>query len=118
MLGKKGPIQITGKEFSVGQDGAVLVDGKEIDFIKIVNFDQPARLTRLGNSYWVPSSKAQKPIGMDRPVILQGVLESSNVDSVQEMIKMIAVNRSYEASQKAIRSVDELDDKSVSIARV
>ena len=118
VLGKKGPIQLTGKEFSVGQDGAVMMDGKEVDFLKIVKFDQPSRLTKMGNSYWVPSSTAQQPINVDRPVIHQGSLEGSNVDSIKEMVKMIAVNRSYEASQKAIRSVDELDDKSVSIARV
>ncbi len=118
ILGKNGPIKLTGNEVSFGQDGAVIVDKQEVDFLKIVNFENPSRLTKLGNSYWVPSSDKQNPIDIDRPVILQGVVEGSNVDSVQEMVKMIAVNRSYEASQKTIRSMDELDEKSVSIARV
>ncbi|MBU2510921.1 flagellar basal-body rod protein FlgF [bacterium] len=118
VLGKNGPLKIEGKEFSVGKDGAVVVDGKEVGFFRIMNFDEPARLTKLGNSYWVPSSTDQKPSIIDRPVIHQGVLEGSNVDSVKEMVKMITVNRSYEASQKAMRSVDDLDNKSVSIARI
>jgi flagellar basal-body rod protein FlgG len=118
VLGKNGPIKLTGKDVSFGQDGSVIVDNQDVDFLKIVNFKDPSRLTKLGNSYWVPSSDKQTPTEIDRPVVLQGVIEGSNVDSVQEMVKMIAVNRSYEASQKAIRSMDELDDKSVSIARV
>ncbi len=118
VLGKKGPLKIEGKEFAVGRDGSVIVDGKEIDFIKIVNFQEPDRLTKMGNSYWVPGSDRQKPIDIDRPVVHQGVLEGSNVEAVQEMVKMIAVNRTYEASQKAMKSLDEMDEKSISIARV
>jgi len=34
------------------------------------------------------------------------------------MVKMITVNRSYEASQKVMTSLDDLDDKSISIARI
>lgn len=118
ILGKNGPIKIEGTEFSVGQDGAIRVDGQEIDFFRIVSFEEPSRLTRLGNSYWVPSGTEQKPTIMDRPVLHQGVLEGSNVDSVQEMVKMLTVNRSYEAAQKIMRSMQDLGEKSVSIARV
>ncbi len=118
VLGKKGHIKVEGNVFSVGQDGAVLVDGKEVDSLRIVSFPEPTRLTKLGNSYWVPSSTEQKPKELESAVVHQGTLEGSNVDSVQEMVKMITVNRSYEASQKVMRSIDELDDKSISIARI
>lgn len=118
VLGKNGPIKISGNNFSVGQDGSVLVDGNEVDFFRIVNFPEPTRLTKLGNSLWVPSSIQQKPIEIERPVLMQGVLEGSNVESVQEMVKMITVNRSYEASQRILNSMDELSEKSISIARV
>jgi flagellar basal-body rod protein FlgG len=118
VLGKNGPLKVEGKEFSVGQDGVAIIDGKETDYFRIVNFEQPARLTKLGNSYWVPASDKQNPIEIDRPIVVQGVLEGSNVEAVQEMVKMIAVNRSYEASQKALRSLDDLDEKSITIAKV
>ena len=118
VLGKKGPIQINGNDFSVGEDGAILIDGKDTDSLRMVKFAEPERLTKMGNSYWVPSNKEQKPMVLDHPTIHQGMIEGSNVESVEEMVKMISVNRSYEASQKAIRSVDELDEKSISIARV
>ncbi|MDH5561032.1 MAG: flagellar basal-body rod protein FlgF [Deltaproteobacteria bacterium] len=118
VMGTKGPIKITGKEFSVGKDGSVMVDNKEVDTLQIVNFQEPDRLTKMGKSYWIPGSDRQKPIEMKEMNIEQGVIEGSNVDSVQELVKMINVNRSYEASQKILRSLDDLDEKAISIARI
>ena len=118
ILGKKGPIKIQGDDFTVDSDGRILVDKKEVDRFKIVTFDQPARLTKLGNSYWAPSGAAQKPINFDNYVIQQGIIEGSNVDSIQELVKMITVNRLYQAAQKAMRSKGELDDKAISIAKI
>jgi flagellar basal-body rod protein FlgG len=118
VLGKKGPIKIDGEDFSVGSDGRILVDKEEVDQFRIVVFEQPSMLTKLGNSYWAPGSNRQKPIEFDNMVIQQGTIEGSNVDSIQELVKMITVNRSYEAAQKAMRAKDELSEKSITIARV
>jgi flagellar basal-body rod protein FlgG len=38
--------------------------------------------------------------------LLQGSLESSNVNVVQEMVDMIETQRTYEMNSKAISSVD------------
>ena len=38
--------------------------------------------------------------------MLQGYLETSNVDIVPEMVEMISVSRQYEANQKIIKSID------------
>lgn len=118
VMGKKGPIQISGKNFSIGTDGSVFVNGKEVDTLNIVGFSEKTRLTKMGNSYWAPGSTSQKPTKIDSISVRQGYLEGSNVQTVDEMVKMITVNRSYEASQKMMRSLDELDEKSISIARV
>lgn len=118
VLGKKGPIQLQGEDVSFGRDGSVMVDRKLLDTLQVVNFDNPSALTKMGESYWVPSSKAQQPFDAKNIVMHQGALEGSNVETVTEMVKMINVNRSYEAAQKAIRSIDEIDGKSISIARV
>ena len=45
--------------------------------------------------------------------IEQGVLETSNVQVVSEMVNMITIQRAYEAGQKVITAVDETLDKSV-----
>jgi len=51
-------------------------------------------------------------------LIRQGYLETSNVNMVREMISLIAINRQYQANEKAIRTADEALNKSVNnIAR-
>jgi len=116
--GLKGDVPVNGQEFSVGEDGSILVDSKPVDTLQIVAFPQQTRLTKMGNSYWAPASTAQKPFKPDHIVIEQRVLESSNVDTVKEMVNMINVNRSYEASQKLLRSLDDLDEQVISISKV
>ena len=44
--------------------------------------------------------------GMGR--LVQGSVESSNVNVVQELVDMIETQRAYEVSSKAISSVDEM----------
>lgn len=41
--GEKGPILVKNKEFSVGQDATVMVDGKIVDKLQIVKFEQIGR---------------------------------------------------------------------------
>ena len=43
----------------------------------------------------------------------QGVLETSNVNVVNEMVNMITIQRAYEANQKVITSVDSTLDRAV-----
>ena len=38
--------------------------------------------------------------------IYSGYLEQSNVETVQEMVNMIAINRQYEINQKVIQTMD------------
>jgi flagellar basal-body rod protein FlgG len=118
VLGQKGPIKFSGEKFSVGVDGSIMVDDKIIDVLKIMNVEDPENLQRMGNSYLVPSSTKQKMFRMEEFAVNQGTIESSNVDTVKEMVKMISVNRSYDASARALKTVDELDSQAITIARV
>ena len=45
--------------------------------------------------------------------IEQGVLETSNVNVVNEMVNMITIQRAYEANQKVITSIDSTLDRAV-----
>jgi flagellar basal-body rod protein FlgG len=40
----------------------------------------------------------------ERPKVIQGFIEASNVDPVVEMVQMIEVNRAYEANQRIIQA--------------
>jgi flagellar basal-body rod protein FlgG len=42
--------------------------------------------------------------------LLQGNLEGSNVEVVQEMVDMIAAQRAYELNSKAVKATEEMSD--------
>ncbi|HKK48687.1 MAG TPA: flagellar basal body rod C-terminal domain-containing protein, partial [Alkalispirochaeta sp.] len=53
------------------------------------------------------SGAAVDRLNADRPAVLQGFLETANVNPVTEMTQMIEVNRAYESNQKAIQTQDQ-----------
>ena len=68
-----------------------------------------SRATRLTRVAYVFSTLT--PEGMGR--LVQGSLEGSNVEIVQEMVEMITTLRTYESSQRVITSIDGTLDKAV-----
>ncbi len=119
VLGEKGAIRVLGENLRVSEIGEVFVDNVQVDKLKIVDFPAEAPLTKLGNSYYAlaHSSKFKPHLRKDISV-QQGSIERSNVDTVNEMVNMITANRSYEAAQRAMQSVDSLDQESITIARI
>ncbi len=82
-----------------------------IDTLKVSEFARDRYLKKEGNSFWKSTYESgeakQKQLGSETKVI-QGFLEGSNVNPVKEMVKMIEINRAYEANQKVIQSQDSL----------
>lgn len=88
-------------------------DLQEIGRIELARFVNPAGLEAIGENLYVetPASGTAttgfpQDEGMGR--LLQGHLESSNVEIVQEMVDMITAMRAYEINSKAIRNAEEM----------
>ena len=103
----------------IGQDGiiAVILSGEaapeEIGQIELVKFVNPAGLRAVGgnlNEETVASGPPTVGFAGDEGfgAVLQGFLEKSNVDVVQEMINMIVAQRAYEINSKAVKTADEM----------
>jgi flagellar basal-body rod protein FlgF len=107
LQGQKGDIVLTNPDFQVDRQGRVFSNGAEIDRLRIVSFTTP--LTKEGSSLFA----GENPVEMAQPVLCQGYVEESNVQPVEEMIKMIEVMRSYEANQKVMQTIDGTLDKAV-----
>jgi len=111
VLGKDGYIEPKG-EFTVNEDGEVLADGQVLGVLQIVRFADPRQLTRVGeNLFQAPEELTGEEV--QNPQTMQGYLEASNVNAVEEMVNLITVVRAYELSQKAIQAEDEMLDKAV-----
>ncbi len=126
-----GYIQIKKNNFMVDKDGNFyqntdfvgepnrLVDLNENEWrntellgrLKIIRFPRERELRREGNSFYYEDEFTGNPYiaeGEERPKVLQGFLESANVNPVTEMVQMIEVQRAYEANQKSIQSHDQI----------
>ncbi len=112
LMGENGEIHLEDDKFNVNEDGMIYSkDGEFIDRIKVVRFDNERYLKKMGNSLWSAndiSGSAYVAEGSERPKMMQGYVETSNVNVVEEMVKMIEVNRAYEANQKTIQSEDAM----------
>ena len=106
VLGSGGPIPIDGQEITIGRDGTVYVDGDEVGTLRIVRFDDPQRLVREGNRF-AAGGEVALPVNPDETEIIQGALERSNVNPIDEMVEMINLHRNFETAQRSIRLQDE-----------
>jgi flagellar basal-body rod protein FlgF len=106
VMGAGGPITITGQDINITPEGAVMVDNEEVDTLRLVAFDDPQGLERNGNIYAaVRGSGYDADMGQTR--IIQGALERSNVNPIDEMVEMISIHRGFEANQKSINLQDD-----------
>ncbi|MDH4120839.1 MAG: flagellar hook-basal body protein [Deltaproteobacteria bacterium] len=116
--GKDGPITLDGQDIQVSEDGLFTVDGKKMGGFKIVTFPNPDRLQKLGYGLFAPVDEANPARVQETVKVMQGVTESSNVNAMKEMAKMIEANHAYTAMQKAIGSEDDMNKKAISLAQV
>lgn len=84
----------------------------EIARLKTVNFMNPEGLLSEGMNLYsrTVASGEEMPIELEemKSKIAQGYLESSNVQVVEEMVKMITAQRAYELNSKTIQASDEM----------
>lgn len=109
VLGLKGPIKVgDAKQISIGENGAVVVDGTTVDRLKVVTGPDSA-FTKQGANLF-SATGATTP---SKALVKSGYLEQSNVSPITGMVKMIAVQRAYEAAQRAVTAQDDSLNKAV-----
>ncbi len=85
----------------------------ELGRIEIARFVNASGLVAQGENLYTESPSSGQPLlgfpqdqGFGR--LMQGYLESSNVEIVQEMTDMIAAQRAYEINAKAVRAGEDM----------
>ncbi|MEN8261110.1 MAG: flagellar basal-body rod protein FlgG [Pseudomonadota bacterium] len=104
---------------TVGVDGtvSVLQPGNtapvEVGTVDIADFINPAGLEPIGENLFRESVSSGAPVvgtpGEDgKGTLIQGALETSNVNVVEELVNMIETQRAYEMNSKAISTTDQM----------
>ncbi len=91
------------------EEGVVIPLGQTIGIVK---FPNKYALESIGRNLYSENSASGFAVNDadtgDRSTIFQGFLEASNVQTVEEMVKLIVAQRAYEMNSKAIQSADEM----------
>lgn len=104
---------------TVGSDGvvSVLVAGQsaptQVGTIQLADFINPAGLDTVGGNLAVESASSGPPTTGNPGLsglgtVVQGSVEASNVDVVEEMVNMIETQRAYEMNSKAVQTTDQM----------
>jgi len=112
---------------SIDSDGSVTIFdatgvGTALGNIELYSFPNPAGLKSMGHNLLQATDASGEAIaampgteGMG--TIVQGYVELSNVDVVEEMVGMITAQRAYEINSKAIKTADEMMSMANNIKR-
>jgi len=103
LLGQQGPMRIADGDFRVSEDGQVFEGDRPVDTLRIVTPTDPAALQKLEGGLMVGGDPA--PAGDIR--IIQGAHEGSNVQSMQELQRMMSGMRLYEANVRTLQIQDQ-----------
>lgn len=110
---------MTASKLDVDEFGrfSTMENGTKVDLgmqIQVVQFQNTQGLLSKGGGYFEQTVASGEPMleveedDLDMSSVIQGGLEGSNVQAVEEMVKLIVAQRAYELSSKAIQTSDEM----------
>ena len=122
IVGSSGPIALPPhSSVSIGSDGTISIVAlgespntlSVVDRIKLVKPDK--NLLEKGPNGMVQVAAGQKLVADDTVTVTSGSLESSNVQSVAAMVRMIELARQHEGYVKLMKTAEELDRSSAQL---
>jgi flagellar basal-body rod protein FlgG len=96
-----------------GQVFAVEADGDQVAVgtVTLAFFNNPQGLEHLGGNLLLAteaSGEAENRAPGNATKLMQGYLESSNVDLSEELVNLLASQRAFELNSRALRTSDEM----------
>jgi flagellar basal-body rod protein FlgG len=105
---------------TVGTDGTVSItlpsqqQAQQLGVIQLATFPNPGGLQSIGQNLLMPTTASGDPI-VGNPggseglgTIMQGMLEQSNVNVVEEFVQMILTQRAYEANSRVVEAANQM----------
>jgi flagellar basal-body rod protein FlgG len=84
-------------------------DGLPVSKPGVFSFLNPYALQQLGGSKFAASLLSGQPEPVENVSVMEGYLEASSVDLVEEMTKMIEAQRVFQLNSKIIQVTDEME---------
>ncbi len=93
---------------TIYRDGMINQGSRQVGALGLFDIDESATLTRGENSSVIPSKPAIPILDFTRNGVVQGSLESANVNPLQEMTKLIVTSRTFDD----VNAVNDMMDSS------
>lgn len=104
VLGEQGPITMPSGSASISSDGTISTNGAVAGKLRIVEFLPGVSPLAVGNSYYSAPAKQLRPAADSS--VRESMLEGSNVNSVQSVVALIAVQRHAEMLERAMTTFE------------
>jgi flagellar basal-body rod protein FlgG len=105
------PITVPQGTITVGRDGMLSVNGKQVDRLGLATVTTGQPLTDVGNGY-VSGPSTALAAGAANTAVVQGYLETSNVDMTTQTTAMLSAQRAYQADAQML----QMQDNTMSLA--
>ncbi len=99
------PIRVRPGPYHVGRDGVVVQGEVTLGRLAVVTVERPEALERLGANLFDAGDRELTAAG--ETAVVQGALESSNVDPVAQLVELIRISRFHEAYVKTLDALDQ-----------
>ncbi len=107
-----------GKAISIDEQGNISVNGTPAGArLQVFTVSDTSRLKKIGNSLYTLQSGATGQVA-ESARIIQGSLETSNVNMMEEMVRMIDTQRKFEALHKVMKSYSTLGERQSELGTV
>lgn len=97
-----------GGHFSINLQGEIYAGDELVGKLSVTEFQDQKKLRKTANQLFENKDPTNKLPAATQTVIRQGVIETSNVNPVEEMANMIKANRLFEHDLKALKTYGEL----------
>ena len=89
-------------EITISENGDVITENGFVGRLKLATFADNQKLLKVAGTMFENVDGNQMVIGNDNAIVAQGAIEKSNVNPIEEMTRLINVQRSYEYVQQMI----------------
>jgi flagellar basal-body rod protein FlgF len=101
------------RTFTVAKDGSISTEAGQIATLGVFNFSDAdsKMMRRMGDATYLPTQGTAAVT--EFPNVLQGFVETSNVNAVEEMTNMQMVSAAYQRSLTTMRGIEDLEQRAI-----
>jgi flagellar basal body rod protein FlgG len=114
VLGTNGrPISVPNGPFTVGTDGTIVQNGRNLGQLQVVQFGNLTALRPQGDNFFQNTGNAA-PSPATAASVQQGALEKSGTNVVRSMVDLINAERWFDTNQKMVQTQDDATEQAIS----